>query len=595
MKLNKSSIAFLCAMFMLTSVFISCKKDSNTENGGNQPADLSDLSTKVTASAKGYVFDQTGEPVLNAQVTYGNKITQTDGEGFFEVKNALVVKNAAVLSVTTSSNYFKAIKTTITSEGRTSFFKVTLLAKQQIGTLNATSGGSVSQSGMQIQIPSNSVKNSSNNNAYSGTVNVSATYIDPTADNLSEIMPGDLRGVNSTGEVKGLTTFGMIGVELTGSGGESLQIADGKTATITIPLPASLAGTAPATIPLWHFNESTGLWVEQGVATKTGNSYVGQVSHFSYWNCDLPNAIVPLQFTIVDPQGNPINAAHVEITPITSGSWSHIGGYTDSTGYVSVYVTPNTQYQLSVYANCWNYGNPAFTQTFSVGTSAVSLGNVVVSNNQNMVTVSGRVVDCNNNAVTNGYVFVRNNYIVSRYPLSAMGTYTFTTLMCSDSSTLQITGQDLATGNLSNAYVASVQSGSVTIPDLQACGVVSEKFINYTVNGATYSFISPIDSIYTSMNMQTNPATIWVAAYGQAGYCNFSFTQSGIAAGSTQTLIDFYSSQINDSSVVVGTIPVNITTFGNTWEFFSGNFTGTVSGATGNRQIQASFRATREW
>jgi hypothetical protein len=153
----------------------------------------------------------------------------------------------------------------------------------------------------------------------------------------------------------------------------------------------------------------------------------------------------------------------------------------------------------------------------------------------------------------------------------------------------------MLSGNLSSPYTAAVNPGSTTIPDLQACGVVSEKFINYTVNGATYNFISPIDSIYTSINMQTNPATIWVAAFGQAGYCNFSFTQAGIGSGSTQTLLDFYSSQVNDSSTVMGTIPVNITTFGNTGEFFSGNFTGTLSGVTGNRQIQANFRVLREW
>lgn len=41
-------------------------------------------------------------------------------------------------------------------------------------------------------------------------------------------MPGDLRGIDTDGYMKGLTTYGMAAVELTGAGGESLQIADGK-------------------------------------------------------------------------------------------------------------------------------------------------------------------------------------------------------------------------------------------------------------------------------------------------------------------------------------------------------------------------------
>jgi protocatechuate 3,4-dioxygenase beta subunit len=591
-RILKAALVFL----FIGLLVISCKKDVNTNDGGNNNVtELSDITTKVSASANGYVFDETGEPVLNAQVHYGNKFGVTDMEGHFEIKNAQVIKNAAVLKVEVEG-YFTAVKTAITSEGRSTFFKVTLLSKEIIGSVNASSGGAVSSSGMQIQLPSNAVKNTSNNSVYNGSVSVAATYIDPTADNLNEIMPGDLRGISAGGEMNGLTTFGMIGVEMTGSSGESLQIADGKTATVTIPIPASMVANAPASIPLWHFNETKGLWEEQGSANKIGSAYVGQVSHFSYWNCDLPNAIVPLTFTIKDPAGNPINGAHVEIVPTSPNSWSHIGGYTDSTGYVSVYVTPNTSYEIRVYPNCWNYGGtPSFIYPFAVQTTAVALGDLTVNNNQMMVTVSGRVVDCSNNPVSNGYVFVRNNYIVTRYPLNSTGGYTFTTILCSDTSVLQITGQDLVAGNLSTAYSAVINPGSVTIPDLQACGVVSEKFINYTLNGATYSFISPIDSIYTSINTQTNPATIWVAAFGQAGYCNFSFTQTGIGLGSTQTLIGFYSSQVNDSSSVVGTIPVNITQFGNTGEFFTGNFTGTLSGMTGNRQIQANFRASREW
>jgi len=70
------------------------------------------------------------------------------------------------------------------------------------------------------------------------------------------------------------------------------KIASDKKATITMPLSGLLSAAPPTSIPLWYFNESNGLWKQDGTATKTGNTYVGEVSHFSWWNCDLPNATV---------------------------------------------------------------------------------------------------------------------------------------------------------------------------------------------------------------------------------------------------------------------------------------------------------------
>jgi hypothetical protein len=35
---------------------------------------------------------------------------------------------------------------------------------------------------------------------------------------------------------------------------------------------------------LWSFDEAKGLWKEEGQAIKTGSNYVGDVSHFSFWN-----------------------------------------------------------------------------------------------------------------------------------------------------------------------------------------------------------------------------------------------------------------------------------------------------------------------
>ena len=84
---------------------------------------------------------------------------------------------------------------------------------------------------------------------------------------------------------------------------------------------------------------------------------------------------------------------------------------------------------------------------------------------------------------------------------------------------------------------------------------------------------------------------------GQANYVNFGFTQNGIVAGGTQTLLSYSSNGIPDSSnVLSGTPTVNITEYGNIGEYIAGNFVcivtaGPPPGTTYN--VTCTFRVRR--
>src|SRR6185312_12452020 len=103
-----------------------------------------------------------------------------------------------------------------------------------------------------------------------------------------------------------ITSYGMLAVELESLTGEKLQIAPGNTATLMIPVPPSVASSAPSTISLWYVNEQTGAWQEEGTAQKNGNFYVGEVKHFSFWNCDIGASGVTLSMTFHSFTGSPL-------------------------------------------------------------------------------------------------------------------------------------------------------------------------------------------------------------------------------------------------------------------------------------------------
>lgn len=580
-------------LISLTAVlFFSCQKDLAYEDGGGGTPPP-DLVTKISSSVSGFVTDENDVAVLGATVQVGTVSTTTDKYGFFEAKNAQVVRDAAVVTVT-RPGYFKGIKTYIAKEGKSAFFRIKLIPKTVIGTISAASGGVIAQpNGFSVKLTAGSIVNASTNAAYTGQVNVAAYWINPTAADLANIMPGDLRGINTDGALKMLQTFGMAAVELTGASGELLQIVNGQKATLTFPVPSSLSASAPASIPLWYFDEANGLWKQEGSATKTGNTYTGDVGHFSFWNCDVPANFVQFNCTLKNSAGNPLPYTMVRIT--VAGTTNSGWGFTDSSGYVGGAVPANANLVLDVLSN-YGCATPMYTQNFTTTNVNISLGVITVPTANNIATLNGTVTNCASLPVTNGYIFVQEGYTFTRYPLNNLGAYSFAKIFCTFPQTVTLIAEDAATQQQSANVTYVVNSGTNTVANIQACGVTTQQFINYTINGATYSFTSPADTFSYMNNQQT-----WISLTGYrptppSSSVNFYITNTGIGVGSTQTLQSFLPSQVTDSFRITTPILVNITEYGVTGQFTAGNFTGIFTGAApANTQynVTCNFRLRR--
>ena len=445
-------------------IIFSCKRDIAPVITGTIP----DLGTKVNSSVSGFVTNENDMPVPGAQVKVGTAILTTDNFGYFNAEDVQVVKEAAVVSIV-SPGYFNAIKTWKVVENQPAFFRIKLLPKIIDGSFASTSGGTVSlTNGMSLSIPASAIKTAAGP-AYTGQVNVSVKWIDPTSPDLIKIMPGDLRGINTGGFINSLTTYGMTAVELSGSAGELLQIADGKKATLTFPLPSGIAGTAPSSIPLWYFNETTGLWVEEGSAVRTGNSYTGDVSHFSFWNCDVPNTYVEASATILDPQGNPLPFTSVKIW-VTSNPGIDGYGMTNEQGFVSGFVPDNAQLTLGVFPS--TCPTPVHTVNFNTTNTAIALGNITIPSSAILqANVSGSVTDCNNQPVSMGTIFVVTDQGLTYYPINA-GQYSFSLIYCGVSPSVTLYARDNVGSQESNAVYHTTSVGSNVIPMIQACGTV---------------------------------------------------------------------------------------------------------------------------
>lgn len=485
-ELNKiSKLLLIC---LSTFLIITCKKTTIDQpaqeiNQQNQQQSI-DLGAKVTASVSGFITNERDSAVQGATVQYGELTVTSDSYGYFEIKNATVNKNAAFVTVT-NAGYFRGIKTFIIEEGQANFCRIKLIPKTIAGSVSSATGGVIAtSSGLSIAIPSNGIMNASTKEIYTGNVHATMFWIDPTGNDLDKIMPGDLRGVDTVNAINLLATYGMAAVELTGDGGEQLQVAEGKKVNISFPLPASISADAPSTIPLWYFDETNGLWKEEGFASKSGNNYTGEVAHFSYWNCDIPvPSKVNFSCTIEDVNGNPIPAAQIYIA-ITSNSFSAFAhGYTNTNGFASGLIPANASLTLKVAGpgGCIEY-----TRNFNSSGVDVAFGSIRLPGNS-YITVSGRAIDCNTNPITNGHIIwqLGNNYNIC--PVTANGSFSFALPIggCNSNNFL-LTAVNAATQEQSNAQTYTQNNQDMVLPDIAACGQSTALYTYVSIDGNSY-------------------------------------------------------------------------------------------------------------
>lgn len=198
-----------------------------------------------------------------------------------------------------------------------------------------------------VTLPANSLVDEEGN-AAAGNVSAELTVIDPSID--PSLMPGNFETIDSdTGVVGNIESFGAVNVTFADANGNSYNLASDQTATVRIPL-ASGAISPPATIPLYHFDEETGYWMEEGTATLTtvdGESYYeGTVSHFSTWNADILYESIQINGCVNDGEGNPVYFAEVETQGVTYSGQSSTS--TDIAGNFSIAAKPSSTVLLSV-------------------------------------------------------------------------------------------------------------------------------------------------------------------------------------------------------------------------------------------------------
>jgi hypothetical protein len=135
-------------------------------------------------------------------------------------------------------------------------------------------------------------------------LNCSISTLDPSLRPL----PGDYRAKDKNGIDQSLVSYGAVFGEFSDAAGNLYNLANGATAMVISPVPPGLQPGAPAAVPVWSYDESTGFWKEEGHASlqnSGGISYVFKTTHFSFLNTDVAKTGQPTCIRVtLDPNGH---------------------------------------------------------------------------------------------------------------------------------------------------------------------------------------------------------------------------------------------------------------------------------------------------
>lgn len=510
--MKKNIFSVFALLILILSVSISgCNRTIDDKNTVVLPDPSSSV---MKINLVGQVIDDNQQPVPNATARIGNKTVQTNDEGYFFVKNVDLKGPYGYVKIE-KNGFFNGSRTFKMQDGETHYVYIQLLPKTARGTINAVSGGSVSFDGFTVTLPAYAVKRASGA-PYTGTVTVLGQYLSPNDPNLSLIMPGDLVSKNQYNVPELIKTYGMVGVELVGSMGEPLQITPGNEATVEFPIQANQAGVAPTEIPLWHFDETNGFWMREGSATIQNGKYIGKVKHFSFWNCDTPEAAnITLEMTLVDASGNPLPNLWVTLTSANYGSRS---GVTNANGWVGGLIPNNEVLSMEVSMPLQNANCQLMVQNIGPFTVSTNLGNVAIAASGAVVvtSITGIVQDCNMLPVANGAVMMSSTNTNSYTITDVNGAYTFSHMTCIPGGVnADFFAQDFSNFVQGPTSTILLNGGSV-IQNLSACGVTIAEYVSHTENGTNFMFTNPLSISCVDSTNGTNPG-LQVAAYNFGG------------------------------------------------------------------------------
>ncbi len=310
------------------------------------------FSPPPTSCVSGFIHTVDNKPISDASVIVdGVRVCTTSAQGTFTHKLSPGAHNLQFYHDEYSSSQRNVV---IDGEAGSASVDITLL---NLKTIVVPAGGGkveVPETDASVNISSSTLVDKDGKN-YDGPVKVSIGVLNAEDPNQLAGFPGDFKAVSNGQEVL-LESFGAVYTDLRDQNNNPLHLRSGATMQITIP--SNALGDPDAS--LWWFNQSTGLWEDQGKndlkSSASGQSYTFSTTRSGMHNVDKAVAQTYSSGSVYDKSGAPVAYATVWTKGLGYGGMTY--AQTDAKGQFKIAVRENSSYEIGV--NLGNYTMQSF-------------------------------------------------------------------------------------------------------------------------------------------------------------------------------------------------------------------------------------------
>lgn len=408
----------LLIIFLSILLLQNCEKDDlkstpvsiNNAETADEIFKTENFGNPTTGRFFGVIQDGTGVNLENVQITIGNTVTYTDQNGVFMVNNADVFENFAYIKAT-KEGYIQGSRVVIPKTTGVNNVTIVLIRKHITASINSGEVSEVGIGGAKVIFNGGFINE--DGSPYNGQVDVILTSLKPGSYRTFRTMPGSLFAQTESNEARSLETYGMVSVNLFSPSGEKLNINENTPATIEFDISNSQMDIAPDIINLWFFDEEQGYWKEEGQAIKVEGKYIAEVSHFTWWNCDLPIDFVELCFEISPINNNNSTQYIVSIFRGSNQQLIYNGTISSQSGLECGLIPKDEEIYVRINSGSVScYDQFIDLQTFG-GFSVNTTIDIEFTENLQTTMINGVVNSCDGNPITNGYLYVDDTNIYS--------------------------------------------------------------------------------------------------------------------------------------------------------------------------------------
>lgn len=433
----------------IISFITQCRKDETT----SKVVDSTQVMDSENVTFFIVVVDEDGKLLDESNLTIADdsELYVSDENGVYVIEN-LDVPDVGRRITIKREGYYTQVKMLNGRSNSTKTMEVILVKVTESILINSGEEG-VLNGGGRLRLPSK--LQTLNGSEYTGPVSVQSHYYDPNNANYIQEGPGNMLGLNSSDEYVLLGSLGMYFIELSHpETGEELIIPEGNTARISFPVASSQAGDILASVPLWSMDEDLGIWQYEGDASLIDDMLVADVSHFSWWNCDLPYPFVPFCATFLDGNGDVVSGLKVNAYISNQGFGNDV---TDTEGKIYGKLPREQLIDLRL-----RYHNEDL-ESIQIGPFLDPPIDITVSILE-IPRVIGKVVDCNLMSINNGYGLVNLENGVIPIVINEDGSFSY--LLPDEDHSLLLVNRE--TNEFESVAITSSQE-DLFLDDVQLC------------------------------------------------------------------------------------------------------------------------------